>query len=179
MPAGLEPVARRLDADHLHLAVVEERVEEPDRVAAAADAGDQHVGQPAGRVLDLAPRLLADHRLEVAHDHRIGMRARDRADDVEGVAHVGDPVAHRLVDRVLQRAAARLDGVHGRAEELHAEDVQRLAPHVLAAHEDLAAQAEERRGGRRRHAVLAGAGLGDDARLAHALARAGSGRACC
>ena len=40
---------------------------------------------------------------------------------------------------------------------------------VLAAHVDVARQAEQGAGGGRRHPVLAGAGLGDDARLAHAL----------
>ena len=54
------------------------------------------------------------------------------------------------------------------AEQLHAEDVERLPPHVLGAHEDLALQAEQRGDRRRRHAVLPGAGFGDDARLAHA-----------
>src|SRR5436189_3310375 len=39
-----------------------------------------------------------------------------------------------------------LDHRHGRAQELHAKDVEALAPHVLGAHEDLAAHAEERRG---------------------------------
>ena len=96
------------------------------------------------------------------------MRAGNGADDVEGVADVRDPVAHRLVHRVLERAAAGLDGMDRRAEEPHAHDVQRLALDVLAAHVDLAAQAEERRHGRRRDAVLSGAGLGDDARLPHA-----------
>ena len=48
-------------------------------------------------------------------------------------------------------------------------DVQRLARHVLGAHVDDALEAEQRAGGGRRDAVLAGAGLGDDARLAHAL----------
>ncbi len=44
-------------------------------------------------------------------------------------------------------------------------DVERLAPHVLGAHVDLARELEQRgdRGGG--DAVLAGAGLGDDARL--------------
>ena len=40
---------------------------------------------------------------------------------------------------------------------------------VLRAHVDVARQAEQRAGRRGRDAVLAGAGLGDDARLAHAL----------
>ena len=36
----------------------------------------------------------------------IGMRPGDRADDVEGVVHVGDPVAQGFVHRILERAAS-------------------------------------------------------------------------
>ena len=46
----------------------------------------------------------------------------------------GDPVAHRLVDRVLQRAAARVHRFHLGAEQAHAEHVQRLALDVDRAH---------------------------------------------
>ena len=52
--------------------------------------------------------LAADDRLEIAHHLRIGMRAGDRADAVEGVLDIGHPVAQRLVHRVLQRARAGL-----------------------------------------------------------------------
>ena len=55
------------------------------------------------------------------------------------------------------------------AEQPHPEDVERLPLHVVDAHVDVARQAEQRADGRRRHAVLAGAGLGDDAPLAHPL----------
>ena len=47
--------------------------------------------------------------------------------------------------------------------------VRLLAAHVLGAHVDDALEAEQRACRGRRHAVLAGAGLGDHARLAHAL----------
>ena len=59
------------------------------------------------------------------------------------------------------------DRDHLGAEDLHAEDVRRLAADVLFAHEDPALHAEERRHGGRGHAVLPGARLGDDASLAH------------
>ena len=59
-------------------------------------------------------RLAADHRLELAHHQRIRMRAERRAEQVVGVVDVGDPVAHRLVDRVLQRPAAGVDAAHRR-----------------------------------------------------------------
>ena len=82
--------------------------------------------------------------------------------------HVGDPVAHRLVHRVLQRAGAGGHRLHLGAEQLHAEHVGLLPLDVGRAHVDGAGQAEQRahRGGG--DAVLAGAGLGDDAGLAHA-----------
>ncbi len=51
---------------------------------------------------------------------------------------------------------------------LHAEYVGALALDVFAAHIDHAFQAVARADGGRGHAVLARAGLGDDARLAHA-----------
>ena len=56
---------------------------------------------------------------------------------------------------------------HFGAQHLHAKDVRLLAFDVDFAHVDDAGQAEARAGGRRGDAVLAGAGLGDDARLAH------------
>ena len=48
-------------------------------------------------------------------------------------------------------------------------DVQRLPLHVLRAHVDVALEPEQRADRRRGDAVLAGAGLGDDAPLPHAL----------
>ena len=143
-------------------------MEQAHGVGAAADAGDRGVGQAALGFLHLHLGFLADHRLEVAHHHRIRMRAGDGADEVVGVGDVGDPVAHRLVHRVLQRAGAGGHRLHLGAEQLHAEDVGRLALDVGRAHVDGAGQAEQRahRGGG--DAMLAGAGLGDDAGLAHA-----------
>ncbi len=85
------------------------------------------------------------------------------------VVDVGHPVAHRLVDRVLEGAAAALHGTHLGAEQAHAEDVGRLALHIDLAHVDDALEAEMGADRSRRDAVLAGAGLGDDAVLAQAL----------
>ena len=83
--AAVEPVARRLDAEDLDAAIVEERMEQAHGVGAAADAGDQRIRQAAFGLLHLLARLVADHRLEVAHHRRIGMRAGDGADAVERV----------------------------------------------------------------------------------------------
>ena len=40
------PLARRLDAMNGDVGIVEERMEQPDGIGAAADAGDEHIGQP-------------------------------------------------------------------------------------------------------------------------------------
>jgi hypothetical protein len=66
-------------------------------------------------------------------------------------------------------AAAGGDGHHLGAEHAHPGDVQRLAPGVDLAHVDRALQAEQGARGGGGDAVLAGAGLGDDAGLAHPL----------
>ena len=66
----------------------------------------------------------------------------------------------------VRRAGA--DAAHLGAQQAHAVDVQLLAPHVLLAHVDDAFHAEQRAHGGGGHAVLAGAGFGDDAALAHA-----------
>ena len=164
----VEPIARRFDAIDFDLPVIEEGMKQADGVRAAADAGEERIRQPPFRRLHLRARLLADDALEIAHHRRIGMRARRRADAIERVLDIGDPVAQRLVHRVLQRARAGLHRHHFRAEHVHAEDIRLLPLDIDRAHIDDAFEAEARAGGGRRDAMLAGAGLGDDARLAHA-----------
>jgi hypothetical protein len=142
-------------------------MEQADGVRSAADGRDDRVRQLLAPRQHRDPRLAPDHRLEVAHHGRIGMRPRRRADQIIGVLDIGDPVAHRLVHGVLERRAARGHRHHLRPQQLHAEDVGRLPLDVGRAHVDDAFQAEAGADRRRRHAVLAGPGLGDDPRLAH------------
>ncbi len=97
------------------------------------------------------------------------MRAAGRAQHVVGIVHVGHPVAEGFVDGVLEDARAVAHGHHLGPQAFHPEDVGPLARHVHLAHVNGAAKAETRGHGGRGHAMLAGAGLGDDARFAHAL----------
>jgi hypothetical protein len=53
MLAGLDAMAGCLDAEHRDVGIVEERVEQPDRVRSAAHRGDQQVGQAALGLEDL------------------------------------------------------------------------------------------------------------------------------
>src|SRR5207247_2263432 len=103
-----------------------------------------------------------------ADQGRVRMGADDGPDDVVGALDVGDPVADGLVDGVLEGAGAGANGADFGAEELHAEDVGRLALDVDLAHVDDALEAEHGADGGGGDAVLAGAGLGDDAALANA-----------
>ena len=173
MAAALEPLAGRLDADQLDLAVVHEGDEHADRVGAAAHAGDDPGREAAGALEHLGAGLVADHPLEVADQRRVGRRADARADDVVGRLDVRDPVADRRRDRLLERAGPGLDRLDTGPEQPHALDVGLLAAHVLGAHVDDALEVEQRAGGGRGDAVLAGAGLGDDAPLAHPLGQQG------
>ena len=95
-----------------------------------------------------------------------GMRAHRRAQDVVGRLDVRDPVAHGLVDGVLERRRARGHAAHLGTERAHPQDVGPLALDVLGAHVHDARQVQQGAGRGRRDAVLAGAGLGDDPGLA-------------
>ena len=167
--SGGDPLAARLHADQPHAGVLSEGMEQADGVRAAADARHTHVRQPAGLGHDLRSRLGADHRLEVAHDGRVRVRAERRAEQVMRVSHIRHPVADRLVDGILERARARVHRPHLRAEQLHAQDVRLLAGDIHRAHVDDALQPQQRGRGGRCHAMLPGARLGDHAALAHAL----------
>ena len=142
-----------------------------------AEFGEHHYGrvdhalrEPPRCREHLRARLVADHALQVADERRIRRWPDARADDVVGVGDVRDPVADRGGDGLLQRPRAGLDRLDGRAEQPHPLDVRLLPAHVLGAHVDDALEIEQRARGRRRDAVLAGAGLGDDPRLPIRLA---------
>src|SRR5690606_16509641 len=172
--AGVQPLAGGLDADQARVLVGDVGMEDAHGVAATAHAGHHRVrllAGAAGRLEQLGHLLqafLADDALEVAHHHGVGVRTGHGTDDVEGVVDVGHPVAHGLVERILEGLAARFDGHHRGAQQLHAVDIGALALDVLAAHVDHAFEAVAGADGGGGHAMLASAGLGDDARLAHA-----------
>ena len=84
--------AAGFDADQPHVAIVDERVEDADRVAAAADARDHRVAAAARPARGSAARASrADHRLKFAHHQRIRMRAQRRAEQVVRVVAAAPP----------------------------------------------------------------------------------------
>ncbi len=154
--------AARFEPEHLHFAILDERMEQPDRVRSAADARDHPVGQLADRRNDLLARLASDHGLKLTHEVGIGMRANRGTQTVVRAVRIGNPVAQRFIDRRPQRLIAARDGDDRRAKQLHATDVRRLPLHVHRSHVDGAGHAEPRTGRCRRNAVLAGARLRND-----------------
>ena len=163
--AGFGTAAEGLDTVDF-TRVGEEAGEQAHGVGAAADAGGDDVGDVAGHVEELLAGLDADDALEVADHHREGVGADDGADAVElrdGILHVG---AEAGIDGLLEGAQAEGDGDDLGAEELHAGDVGGLLGDVDFAHVDVALEAEVGGGGGEGHAVLAGAGFGDELLLA-------------
>ena len=168
MPAGPDAVTGGLHTHQLHGGVGNVRMEDADGIGAPAHGGNHHIRLSPRIGRHLHPALLADDGLEVAHQHRVRMRAGHRADDVEGVVDVRHPHPHRLVERVLQRLRARLHLDHLRTQQVHPVDVLALASGVDRAHVHRAFQPVARGHRGRGHPVLARTRLGDDALLAHA-----------
>ena len=154
--------ARRTDGSPMNRASSPIAFEPPPTQASARS------GRRPSTAHELGGRLVADPALQVADDRGVRVRAHRRAEDVVGRLDVRDPVAHRLVDRVLERGRARCHRADLGAQRAHPQDVRALPLDVLGAHVHDARQVEQRAGGRGGDAVLAGAGLGDDPRLAQA-----------
>ena len=169
MAAGFNAVPGGLDADHRHLGIADEGIEQADGVRAAPDASHQGIGKPPGLSQHLIPGFPADDGLKVPHHGRIGMWASDGADDVERVIDIRDPIAHRLIEGVLKGFRTRGYRHHLGAQQPHAQHIGRLPGHVDLAHVNHALEPQAGCHGRCGHAMLAGAGFGDDAGLAHAL----------
>src|SRR3972149_3854910 len=102
VPACPYAVPAGLHAGHPDLLVIEKGMEEAHSVRPAADARHKEVREPSGKALYLLTRFNPDDRLEVPHEHRIGVRACNSADYVKCVIDVCDTCPERLVHGVLQ-----------------------------------------------------------------------------
>ncbi len=127
MTAWADRFAAGLDADQADVGIVDERIEDADGVAAAADAGDRR--RPAARrsaresAGALPGRSPTETRAPSA-DTDAG-RARSPA----GSAYpTGRATQSRIASLIasFKRAGARLDALDRRAEQPHAEHVERL-----------------------------------------------------
>ena len=158
--------AQRLHAVDIH-GVIQEAGKQPHGVGAAAHTGHHGVRQFAGHLQELRSRLHADHALEVTNHHGERMRPRHGADAVDRVFVFPFICGKGGVHGLFQRPEALRHFNDSRSQNLHAGHIGRLLFDVHRTHVDVALQPEV--GGRRGkgHAVLAGAGFGDDFLLAH------------
>ncbi|RUS13750.1 hypothetical protein BC937DRAFT_94835 [Endogone sp. FLAS-F59071] len=169
MLGRINTVPTGLHADNTHGLVFNKRVEHTDGVASATDACHDHVGQLTRLFEQLSLTLFADHALEVTHNEREGVRPDGGADKIVGGSDVGDPVAHGLVDGILEGARAGFNWNDSGAEHAHPEDVEGLTPAILRAHVDDALKPKLGACSGSRDTVLPGTGLGNDAAFAKAF----------
>ena len=123
MFAGANSFAAGLDADHSYLSIFEKGMKQTDGVAPATDAGDKQIGETFLALENLPACFDTDDALKIADHHRVGMRAERRAQYIMSGAHVCDPIAHRFVDRFLERGLADSDGNNFRAQKFHPRDI--------------------------------------------------------
>ena len=169
--AGIHAVAASLKTVNLNRRIVQERVEQTNRVRTATHAGSNTIGQAASLSQNLLARLLTDSVMEETHHRRERVRTRSGTQQVVGVLNVRNPVAQRLINGVLEGAGTVLNRNHLRAQQLHTSHVQRLTLSVFLAHVDHALHAEERSRSRSRNTVLTRTGLSNQTGLTHTLSQ--------
>ncbi|KAI3484929.1 hypothetical protein L1887_51984 [Cichorium endivia] len=105
MTLRVNTITSGLDANQTHVLVLDKRMEDANRVGSTTNAGNDSVRKLALLLVQLLLDLLADDRLEVAHDRGERMRTNGRTDNVV---------------RVVQRLTTHILGAHV-DDTLHAE----------------------------------------------------------
>src|SRR3989339_2048205 len=119
-------LASGLNTDEPDLFFTDKIVEQAYGITTAANAGDTAIGQTAFEFQNLAPYLATHNGLKIADNHRIGMRAHDRPNQVVCFAHSGHPIAQRFVDRVLECGSTGIDLCDRGAKKPHSENIEGL-----------------------------------------------------
>lgn len=167
---GVPAMAASLRQDNLDAFVVHVVVDGACGVAATADAGHEVVRIVAsGLFLQLPLYFLRDDALHACHEVGVGVGPHGGTYDVESVGGMAAPVAYGLAAGVGEGHVAGAYRVYLGAQHLHALYVGVLTLDIGGTHEYLALHAHQGAYGGGGHAVLAGTGLGNDARLAHLL----------
>ena len=161
-------VSARFHAAQFHRFIGQKRVKHADGVGATADACDHNIGQFADCGQHLLAGFNANDALKIAYHQRIWVRPQRRTEQIIRI-RIRHPIAHRLVDGILQGARTRGNAAHIRAQQPHPKHVRALAGDVVGAHIHHAFHAQQRADCRRCDSVLACAGFGDNPFFAHPL----------
>ena len=136
------PSAAGFDADEFDIFIIDKAGKDSDGVGAAADAGDDHIGQSANLFEALLPGFGTDAGLKMFYDCRIRMRAGRCSEKIKCVGNICRPVAKGIVDGVFECAGSAVDGDNLRAAKFHFVDVDALAFDVGNAHKDFCFHSE-------------------------------------
>lgn len=187
---GVDTVTARLDTNEPDALVPDEIVERSNSITSTSDTRHHGVGQLALLFRQLRLDLSSNDSLEIADNGRERVRANCRSDQVMRVVEPRHPLAHRLIDGVLERLRARrhgndLDeitsgqvqtqsrapgvGTYITTQHPDTEHVELLPSHVLGAHVNVALHAKLGTDSSSGHTVLSGTRLGNDALLAQSL----------
>ena len=109
----------------------------------------------------------ADDALQAGHHVGIGVWAYGGTDDVEGVLRMTAPVADGLIRGIFQCLVSTFYRINLGTQHFHAFYVDVLPCHVRRSHVDSAGHVHQGTDRSSGHTVLAGTGLGNDARFAH------------
>src|SRR5215472_3586041 len=169
MLSQLRATSTCLYANELYFLVANKLVEYANRIRSTAHTCNNGCRQSAFRFQNLLAGFTTNHGMKIAHHRGIRMRTQDAPQQVVSGANIGDPVSHRFIDRVLERARTRLHAPYLRPQQAHAEDVQLLPPHVLDAHIDHALQPEKRADCGSGNTMLSRSGFSNNSMLAHSL----------
>lgn len=164
----IQALTGRFDPDDFHGKVLHKGIKETDGIRPAPNRRHHIIREPAFFLQDLGSGFPADDRLKMADHQGVGMGPHRRPKQVKAVGVPGE-IHECLVHRFFQRAVPGRGGDDLGPEQLHAEDVERLALHIQFAHKNQTFQSHERRGGGGGHSVLPGPGFGDDLLLPEAF----------
>ena len=116
MSAGLNAVTAGLVADQSYPRIIDEGMEDADRIGSPADTRGHRIRQAAGPIQDLGASLHPDDTLKVTHHQRKRVRSRSGAEAVIGVVGVGHPIPEGLVHSILEGLRSGLHRDHLGAE---------------------------------------------------------------
>ncbi len=167
----VQTASSRFHTNQLYILVLDVWVKNTHGIGATTHRRQDVIRLTTSVLGHLLHALITDHALEIAHHHRVRMRASHRTNNVEGIADIGDPIAHGFVQRIFQGTRTGFHRNDRRTQQLHAVHIGSLTAYVFATHVDHTFQTVASGNGCRCHAVLACAGFSNNAWLAHAASQ--------